>query len=137
MPSNESDVATAKIKQIGDAIAEQVDLDKLLALSKKPPLNFPHKASVSPLPCGDKVRIGIARDVGSGVQDNNFTVTGAKTLGNDINIPELIDLCLSENTRRMSGYDRRLLRPFAMPALARLARRFMRSRKANAGATAA
>ncbi len=62
MPSNESHVATAKIKQIGDAIAEQVDLDKLLALSKKPPLNFPHKASVSPLPCGDKVRIGIARD---------------------------------------------------------------------------
>lgn len=62
MPSNESHVATAKIKQIGDAIAEQVDLDKLLALSQKPPLNFPHKASVSPLPCGDKVRIGIARD---------------------------------------------------------------------------
>jgi cobyrinic acid a,c-diamide synthase len=62
MPSNESHVATAKIKQIGDAIAEQVDLDKLLALSQKPPLNFPHKASVTPFPCGDKVRIGIARD---------------------------------------------------------------------------
>lgn len=102
MPSNESHVATAKIKQIGDAIAEQVDLDKLLASSQKPPLNFPHQnplsnsdgttshstmpasgqvagylpegeranvksilqfpASVSPLPCGDKVRIGIARD---------------------------------------------------------------------------
>ena len=62
MPSNESLVATAKIKQIGDAIAEQVDLDKLLALSQKEPLNVPHKAEVSPLPCGDKVRIGIARD---------------------------------------------------------------------------
>lgn len=62
MPSNESHISTAKIKQIGDAIAEQVDLDKLLALSNKPPLNFPHKASVIPLPCGDKVRIGIARD---------------------------------------------------------------------------
>ncbi len=62
MPSNESHVATAKIKQIGDAIAEQVDLDKLLALSRKPPLKFPHKASVTPLPCGDKVRIAIARD---------------------------------------------------------------------------
>ena len=35
MPSNESHVATAKIKQIGEAIAEQVDLDKLLALSQK------------------------------------------------------------------------------------------------------
>ncbi|MDD2915420.1 MAG: hydrogenobyrinic acid a,c-diamide synthase (glutamine-hydrolyzing) [Gallionella sp.] len=62
MPSNESHVATAKIKQIGTAIAEQVDLDKLLALSQKEPLNIPHKAEVSPLRCGGKVRIGIARD---------------------------------------------------------------------------
>ena len=62
MPSNESHIATAKIKQIGEAVAEQVDLDKLLALSKKAPLDIPHKAIVSPLPCGEKVRIGIARD---------------------------------------------------------------------------
>ncbi len=62
MPSNESHVASAKIKQIGDAIAEQVDLDKLLALSEKEPLSVPHKAEVSPLPCGEKVKIGIARD---------------------------------------------------------------------------
>ncbi len=62
MPSNESHVATAKIKQIGEVIAEQVDLDKLLALSQKPPLNIPLKASVSPLSCGDRVRIAIARD---------------------------------------------------------------------------
>jgi cobyrinic acid a,c-diamide synthase len=85
MPSNESHVATSKIKQIGEAIAEQVDLDKLLALSQKEPLAIPHQsppfnplpqtgeeanakniikfpAVVSPLPCGEKVRIGIARD---------------------------------------------------------------------------
>ncbi|MGB7597833.1 MAG: cobyrinate a,c-diamide synthase [Gallionella sp.] len=62
MPSNESYVATAKIRQIGDAIAEQVDLDKVLALSRKPPLKFSHKASVTPLPSADKVRIAIARD---------------------------------------------------------------------------
>lgn len=62
MPSNESDAATAKIKQIGDAIAEQVDLDKLLVLSQKAPLDVPHKADISPLPSGNKVRIGIARD---------------------------------------------------------------------------
>ena len=62
MPSNESHVATARIKQIGEAIAEQVDLDKLLALSQRTPLAAPHKAEVSPLPCGEKVRIGIARD---------------------------------------------------------------------------
>ncbi len=75
-------------------------------------------------------RIGIARDMGSGVQDNNFTVTGAKSLGDDIDVAELIDICLAENERRMSLYDRRLLRPFAVPALARLARRFMRSKQA-------
>jgi hypothetical protein len=72
-------------------------------------------------------RIGIARDVGSGVQDNNFTVTGAKAIGADIDVADLVDICLAENERRMSVYDRRLLRPFAVPALAKLARRFMRS----------
>jgi hypothetical protein len=71
-------------------------------------------------------RIGIARNVGSGVQDNNFTVTGAKSVGDDINVAQLIDLCLAENQRRMGLYDRRLLRPFAVPALAAFARRFMR-----------
>jgi hypothetical protein len=73
-------------------------------------------------------RIGIARNVGGGVQDNNFTVTGAKSVGDDIDVAELIDICLAENRRRMSLYDRRLLRPFAVPALATLARRFMRSK---------
>jgi hypothetical protein len=72
-------------------------------------------------------RIGIARNVGSGVEDNNFTLTGAKSLGDDIDVAALIDLCLAENNRRMSRYDKRLLRPFAVPALARLVRRFMRS----------
>jgi hypothetical protein len=72
-------------------------------------------------------RIGIARDMGNGVQDNNFTVTGAKAVGSDINVGELIDICLAENQRRMSLYDRRLLRPTFVPALARLARRFIRS----------
>jgi hypothetical protein len=72
-------------------------------------------------------RIGIARDMGSGVQDNNFTVTGAKAIGADIDVAELVDLCLAENARRMGAYDRRLLRPFAVPALAKLVRRFMRT----------
>jgi hypothetical protein len=65
--------------------------------------------------------------MGNGVQDNNFTVTGAKSVGSDMNIRELIDTCLSENTRRMSHFDPRLRRPALVPALARLARRFMRS----------
>jgi len=62
MPSNESHVASAKIRQIGNAIGEQVDLDKLLELSKKEPLNVPRKAEVRTLYSGNKIRIGIARD---------------------------------------------------------------------------
>lgn len=62
MPSNESIAANAKIKQIGEAIAEQVDLDRLLELSQKAPLEIPHKAEVLPMPVGDKVKIAIARD---------------------------------------------------------------------------
>jgi len=62
MPSNESHVATAKIRQIGDAIGEQVNLDKLLELSKKEPLKVLRKADVRTLHPGNKIRIGIARD---------------------------------------------------------------------------
>jgi hypothetical protein len=47
--------------------------------------------------------------------------------GADIDVAELVDICLAENERRMSVYDRRLLRPFAVPALAKLVRRFLRS----------
>jgi hypothetical protein len=71
-------------------------------------------------------RIGIARDVGGGAQDNNFTVTGAKSVSDGIDVAGLIGLCLAENERRMHPYDRRLLRPFAVPALAALAHRIMR-----------
>jgi hypothetical protein len=74
-------------------------------------------------------RIGIARDVGNGAQDNNFTVTGAKQVGADIEVADLIDICLSENARRMAPYDSRLLRPSTVPALVRFARRFMRAGK--------
>jgi hypothetical protein len=73
-------------------------------------------------------RIGIARDVGGNPQDNNFTITGAQTLGDDVDVAALIDLCLSENDRRMRQYDSRLLRPTFVPGLARLARRFVRAR---------
>jgi hypothetical protein len=74
-------------------------------------------------------RIGIARDVGTGVQDNNFTVTGAQQIGIDIDIAELMDICLAENDRRLASYDKRLLRPATVPPLVRFARRFLRSAK--------
>jgi len=78
-------------------------------------------------------RIGIARDVSGGPkQDANFTVTGASSVGDDINTSELMDLCLAENARRMEGYDLRLKRPETVPRLVRFARRFMRREPAPA-----
>ncbi len=71
-------------------------------------------------------RVRIARDVGHGVQDNNFTLSGARSVGADVSAAELIGLCLAENRRRMSLYDERLVRPAAVPALARLVRRLIR-----------
>jgi hypothetical protein len=70
-------------------------------------------------------RIGIARDVGGAPQDNNFTVNGAKDLGVDISIIQLMDTCLAENDRRLGIYDSRLLRPNFVPRMVRLARRFV------------
>ena len=79
-------------------------------------------------------RIGIARDMGNGVQDNNFTMTGAKQVGADIDVRELIGICYAENSRRMGRYDARLLRPRMVPTLARLALRLLRSPKPAAAA---
>jgi hypothetical protein len=79
-------------------------------------------------------RIGLARGMGDvggaasgAAQDNNFTLTGSKAVGAvDISVTTLIDVCLEENERRLSGYDVRLLRPNLVPRLMRFARRFMR-----------
>ncbi|AQS88204.1 hypothetical protein AA101099_1852 [Neoasaia chiangmaiensis NBRC 101099] len=71
-------------------------------------------------------RVGLARSLdGEGnerAQDNNFTVSGAKDMTNmDIALPDLMQLCLSENDRRFAGYDHRLLRPTTMPNMVRAA----------------
>jgi hypothetical protein len=72
-------------------------------------------------------RIGIATGVDAGreTQDANFAVTGSGSVGVALTPRELIDLCLSENERRMAGYDRRLLRPATVPWLARHLRRLL------------
>jgi len=69
-------------------------------------------------------RLDMGRAVGG---DNNFTMTGHESMGIDVNIAGLMDTCLAENERRMSGYDERLLRPTFVPRLVRFARRFMRN----------
>jgi hypothetical protein len=83
-------------------------------------------------------RIGIARGFdskgGEVPQDNNFTLTGSQAVGAiDLSISALLDVCLAENDRRLSGYDHRLLRPRVVPGLARLVRRIV-PRSASNGA---
>jgi hypothetical protein len=76
-------------------------------------------------------RIGIARgiDQKGEMQDANFAMNGAQQIGIAVEPPALIELCLAENDRRMAGYDSRLLRPAAVPRLARLALRVLKRRK--------
>ncbi len=76
-------------------------------------------------------RMGIASDVSNGTQDNNFTMNGAQQLGADIDVAQLIDVCLKENDRRLGIYDARLKRPRFVPFMARLARRFLPKPKAG------
>ena len=74
-------------------------------------------------------RMGIASDVSNGQQDNNFTVTGAEQLGSDINVGELIAICVAENDRRLAPYDNRLKRPRFVPFMARMALKFIGPKK--------
>jgi hypothetical protein len=71
-------------------------------------------------------RIGIASGIESGsgaMQDANFAMSGGHSFAENLKPGELLDLCLSENERRMAGYDRRLLRPMVVPGLASLVRK--------------
>jgi hypothetical protein len=81
-------------------------------------------------------RFGLARGMDAGTKgnanDNNFTVTGSKSVSNvDISAAELMRICLSENERRFAGYDRRLLRPTTTPNLVQLALCFTRRKAAS------
>src|ERR1700728_1441654 len=76
-------------------------------------------------------RIGLARSIGANgnetLQDNNFTLNGSKAVSDgEINIRELMTVCLHENDRHFAGYDPRLLSPTTMPRLVRLALRLFR-----------
>jgi hypothetical protein len=67
-------------------------------------------------------RIGIARNMGGGEPDNNFTLNGSRAVSDiELNPLDLMAICLTENDRRFAGYDPRLLRPTTTPTLARLA----------------
>jgi hypothetical protein len=79
-------------------------------------------------------RMGIAGDIDSKGDatkeeaakekaDANFTMTGASQVGEDLDVAELMDLCLAEDARRLGQYDPRLKRPVFVPTMVRLARR--------------
>lgn len=70
-------------------------------------------------------RLGIATGM-SRKKAAQFTVTGGNQLGPQIGVADLIDVCLSENERRMKDHDPRLKRPEAVPAVAKFMRRFFR-----------
>lgn len=64
MPANEADASEHLVGTIADRVADQVDLDRLLAISRtEVPLPRP---AATPAASGDKVRIAIARDAAFG-----------------------------------------------------------------------
>ena len=79
-------------------------------------------------------RMGLVKDVGT-AEEANFTVAGGEAVA-EIDIPGLVDLCLSENDRRLSIYDPRLLRPTFFPRLTKLARPLLGKSRAQKEAAA-
>jgi hypothetical protein len=74
-------------------------------------------------------RLSLAKGIDAGAVeagDDNFTISAADQLGDDVDVAALIDMCLVENDRRLGKYDARLVRPSFVPAMARLARRFLK-----------
>ncbi|MCC5665757.1 ferritin-like domain-containing protein [Nostoc sp. CHAB 5784] len=54
-----------------------------------------------------------------------FAVTGTDIFTKDLTIEKFLSICLSENQRRMSKYDPRLLQPQLLPRLASIALRIL------------
>ena len=82
-------------------------------------------------------RISMARGMGEDntkAEENNFTLNGSKELGVEVTFGELARICLAENDRRLAPYDPRLKRPKFVPAMMRLALRFIPRAKAGASA---
>ncbi|MEI5997975.1 ferritin-like domain-containing protein [Paraburkholderia bengalensis] len=73
-------------------------------------------------------RVAIAKGIDSNgvAHDSNFLPANSATIGQALSTRQLIELCLQENDQRMSGYDKRLVRPTLVPKLARLALRLLR-----------
>jgi hypothetical protein len=59
-----------------------------------------------------------------GLEADHFT-KGHAAIDLAITPREFLDLCLDEHERRLSAFDSRLLRPWLVPAVARIVRRFV------------
>jgi hypothetical protein len=62
--------------------------------------------------------MGKPQPAGAGSSEN-FTLTAHQDLGAEVTLHRLLDLCLTENERRMAEYDERLKRPRLVPGIAR------------------
>ena len=60
-----------------------------------------------------------------GTQTDDFMMKSSESMQLDISPRAFIELCLRENERRLSPYDRRLLRPRFVPAVARAISRIL------------
>ncbi|MBT3765204.1 MAG: ferritin-like domain-containing protein [Rhodospirillaceae bacterium] len=67
-------------------------------------------------------RLKLAR---SKTNNSNMTLKGHKAMGIKLTPASFMDLCLSENDRRMDCFDSRLLRPKFMPSVVKMSRRFI------------
>jgi hypothetical protein len=70
-------------------------------------------------------RIKTARQIGSGADADNFTLSARHDIGAPVTLQTLLALCLTENDRRMARYDSRLLRPRLVPYLAKFVTRVL------------
>ena len=57
---------------------------------------------------------------GGAASSENFTLTAHQDIGAQVTLHRLLQLCLTENDRRMAEYDARLKRPRLVPVIARL-----------------
>ena len=68
-------------------------------------------------------RLDIAGSAAGG--SDNFVAAGGQNFAADFNIREFLELCLSEDARRMAPYDARLLRPVLMPTMIKFVLNFI------------
>ena len=80
-------------------------------------------------------RIKTALRVKTAAEQDNFTMNAHESFG-DITPREFIELCLSENEKRLAPYDRRLLRPAFVPKVARAVLKTLPGRAALEAAAA-